>query len=59
MAEFEHKEFIMNQRDPEALADALLDAERKRRPLRSAAANDPVGDLLLSGINLALDFFKR
>lgn len=59
LAGYHTREVANDRRDPEALADALLEIERQRKPLRDAKRTPElglgadIGDLVIAGIGLA------
>lgn len=59
LANYQKKDAVRINRDPEALADALIAEERKRRKKDTAEVSLSIGDLFTSGIGIAWDLFDR
>ena len=65
LAGYHTKEIANTRRDPEALADALIEVERQRRPRRDTKSTSnlgldiDVGDLVVAGIGLACKLFIK
>ena len=62
LASYQQAEVKRTTLDPEALADAILMAERERGARERAAGAEldlPIGDLIVSGVGLVAGLLKR
>lgn len=57
LANYQRQETQRTHLDPEALADAVIAAEKSRNKLAKSDSETHIGDLLLSGIGVALNLF--
>ena len=55
LADYENKEAARTQRNPEALADALMAIERQRRPRITPDSAPRAADLFMAGVGVVLD----
>ena len=55
LADYENKESTRTQRNPKALADALMAIERQRRPRITPESGVLAADLFMSGVGIVLD----
>lgn len=55
LADYESKESARTQRDPEALADALIAIERQRRPRPTVESGSLASDLFSASLDIVID----
>lgn len=59
LSEYQHNEKPPANRDPEALAEAILTAEKQRHRDFASGTNINIADLIMSGLGIARDIFER